>query len=318
MDLTDFKSSIIIPTYNRPFELRNCIKSLLDQTIKPFEIIIVDDGSLSEFPFEKECTDAGIQYRYLKKHKPGLTASRNEGIKLATGDIIFFLDDDVVLFPDYIEEILKIYRSDKEGLIGGVGGFIANRRPVKFSHCLRRIFDIFFLVSGFNEGEVLPSGFTTNFGIKIIPSKKIREVDFLHGCAMSFRKEIFVDFSFDTDRYQNYGLGEDQDFSYRVSRKYKLFINPKATLLHLESPQMRPDKKNMGRMFVLNRYLFFRKNVKKHWWDWALFFYALFGYTLDRMIILLFSPTKEHFDRLRGILGAVREIFTGDLQSRGK
>ena len=278
----------------------------------------MDDGNLLEFPFEKECKNAGIDCKYLKKNKPGLTASRNEGIKNAAGDIIFFLDDDVVLFPDYIEEILIIYQSDNKGLIGGVGGLIANPRPVTFSHRLRRIFDILFLLSGFHEGEILPSGFTTNFGVKSIPSKKVRGVDFLHGCAMSFRKEIFREFSFDTNRYHNYGLGEDQDFSYRVSRKYKLFVNPKAMLLHLESPQMRPDKKAMGRMFVLNRYLFFRENIKKHWWDWIFFYYSLCGYTLIRIIILLFSPTKEHTDRLRGIGEAIREIISGDIQSGGK
>ena len=302
MDLTEFKPSIIIPTYNRPSELRNCIKSILNQTIKPFEIIIVDDGNLSELPFEKECKDAGIQYRYLKKHKPGLTESRNEGIKLATGDIIFFLDDDVVLFPDYVEEILNIYQSDKRGLIGGVGGLIANSQPKKLSHRLRRIVDIFFLVSGFNEGKILPSGFATNFGVKRIPSKKKMEVDFLSGGVMSFKKEIFKEFSFDNERYINYGLGEDQDFSYRVSRKYKLIVNPKAMLLHLESPQMRPDKKAIGRMFVLNRYLFFRAHVKKHWWNWLFFYYALFGYLIERTIIFVFSPKREHFERLQGIL----------------
>ena len=312
MDLTEFKPSIIIPTYNRPSDLRNCIKSILNQTIKPFEIIIVDDGDLSELPLQKECKDAGIQYKYFKKSKRGLTESRNEGIQLAAGDIIFFLDDDVVLFPDYIEEILIIYESDKEGLIGGVGGLIAKSSPKKLSHRLRRIIDIFFLVSGFNEGKILPSGFATNFGVKRNPSRKNMEVDFLSGGAMSFKKEIFKEFFFDNVRYINYGLGEDQEFSYRVSRKYKLIVNPKEMLLHLESIQMRPDKKAMGRMFVLNRYLFFREHVKKHWWSWIFFYYALFGYLIERTIIFVVSPKKEHLDRLRGILKAIKEILAGD------
>lgn len=311
MDLTEFKPSIIIPTYNRPSELGNCIKSILNQTIKPFEIIIVDDGNLSELPFEKECRDAGIQYRYLKKHKPGLTESRNEGVKIATGEIIFFFDDDVVLFPDYIEEILIIYQSDNEGLIGGVGGLIANSEPKKLLHLLRRIVDILFLVSGFDEGKILPSGFATNFGVKRKPSKKKMEVDFLSGGVTSFKKEIFKEFSFDNERYRNYGLGEDQDFSYRVSRKYKLVVNPKAMLLHLESPQMRPDKKAIGRMFVLNRYVFFREHVKKHWWSWLFFYYALFGYLVDRTIIFVFSPKREHFDRLRGVFRGIIDIVKG-------
>jgi len=318
MDATELKASIIVPTYNRPAELRNCIKSILKQTIKPFEIIVVDDGDLSELPFEKECREAGIQYIYIKKTAPGLTKSRNEGIKVSRGDIIFFFDDDVILYPAYMEEILTVYQTDRMGSVGGVGGLIVNQRPKKLSQHLRRIVDILFLVSGFHEGKVLPSGFATNFGVKSVPSKKNREVDFLPGCAMSFRKKIFNNYSFDTRRYSDYGLGEDQDFTYRVSKKYKLVINPKAKLLHLESPHMRPDKKAMGRKYILYRYFFFKDHVKKYWWNWIFFYYALFGYTLNRIIIVLFSPTKEHFDRLRGIFGALKEILAGDIHSDEK
>jgi glycosyltransferase involved in cell wall biosynthesis len=302
------KSSVIIPTYNRPHELINCIDSILKQTVKPDELIVVDDGDLSELPLEKECIDEGIRYLYIKKKKKGLTESRNEGIKASSGDIIFFFDDDVVLYSEYLEEILNIYNEDTEEVIGGAGGIVTNYKTLTFKNRLRRIFDIFFLISGFYEGKVLPSGFCTDFGITGIPIQQILEVDFLHGCDMSFRKKIFNELTF-TDEYRTYGLGEDKDFSYQVSRKFKLIINPGARLLHIKSPEMRPQKKREGRMFVMGRYMFFTKYVKRGWWSWLFFFYAVFGFTLSRIISLIFLPNHYKIDYIKGIFSAIGDIL---------
>jgi len=309
-----FKASVIIPTYNRPLELKNCIKSILEQTVKPYELIVVDDGNLSELPVKKECQEKGIHYIYLKKDKPGLTESRNKGIGLASGDIIFFFDDDVVLFPDYISEILSIYQNDKDGIVGGVGGEVVNRKPLKIRTCLRRLFDIFFLVTGFNEGKVLPSGFCVNYGDTEFTIKKIKKVDFLSGGVCSFRKEVFKEFLFNSEKYLGYGLGEDIEFSYRVSKKYTLIFNPKARLLHLDSPKMSIDDMREGRMYMMNRYIFFSEYVKKGWWSWLFFYYALFGYISIRIISLITLPRREKAGELKGYFLAFGDILKGNIR----
>ena len=74
---------------------------------------------------------------------------------------------------------------------------------------------------------------------------------------------------------------------------------------------MRPVKELTGRKFVIGRYLFFRDHVKKAWWNWIFFYYALFGYILARIVILIVSPGKDELARLRGIFSAVRDIFRG-------
>jgi len=252
---------------------------------------------------------AGIHYAYIKKDRPGLTESRNVGVRLASGDIIFFFDDDTILSPDYIEEILKIYQGDAEGNIGGVGGIITNFRPLKFRDRMRRAFEILFLISGTHEGKVLPSGFCVNYGDTGVSIYEKVRVDFLAGCAMSFRQRVFRDMSFDSDRYLNYGLGEDKEFTYRVSKKYDLIVTPKAKLKHLESKQMRIDKVKEGRMFFANRYIFFIKNVKKGWHSWIFFAYAMFGYILARIISLVLLPKKKKFEKLKGIFGAIKDIL---------
>ncbi len=276
----------------------------------PDELIIIDDGNLSELPLKHQCENAGITYKYYKKDVPDRTKSKNIGIKISSGNVIFFFDDDVILFPDYIEETMKVYQDDIKSLVGGVGGIIANHKPLKPVHKLRRIFDIIFLVSGFSEGKILPSGFCTNYGATGYQIKKTKEVDFLSGGVSSFRSEVFHKFSF-TEKYLNYASGEDKDFSYQIIRDYKLLVTPKAKLLHLESPRMRPDKKLTGRKFVIGRYLFFKQHVKKAWWNWILFYYALLGYILARIIILAFSFDKTEASRLAGIFASVRDILKG-------
>ncbi|MBF0327749.1 MAG: glycosyltransferase family 2 protein [Nitrospirae bacterium] len=300
-------ASIIIPTYNRPDDLKKCIESILVQTVIPYEVIVVDDGNLDRLPFEEECRKSGIKYIYHKKKIRGLTASRNSGIKLATGDIIFFLDDDVILFPDYVEEILRVYEGDQKEIVGGVGGEIANPKPITSVQKIRRIFNIIFLVSGFHEGKVLPSGFCTNYGTTGSPIHEWTEVDFLSGGVCSFRKQVFQDFSFDSEMFRNYAMGEDKEFSYRVANKYKLIYTPKARLLHMESPKMSPDNFKEGQMFINFTYIFFIKYVKKSIFNWLLFYYALLGYTLSRTIILILSPKKGNFDRVRGVIKGIND-----------
>jgi glucosyl-dolichyl phosphate glucuronosyltransferase len=303
--------SVIIPTFNRPAELKNCIRSLLDQSEKPTELIIIDDGNLAEPPLQKECTEKGIYYLYIKKEKPGLAASRNVGAKVAQGDIIFYFDDDVILSSKYIEEVLQVYEEDEAKSFGGVEGVMSNIKPLTASQQFRKIFHMIFLTVGLKEGKVLPSGFVTDYGTKGVPLEKVQEVDFFHGYAMSFRKEIFQEFSFDEKKYQRYGLGEDQDFSYRVSKKYKLIVTPRARLLHLESEKMRPDQERIGRNLIIHRFIFFRDQVKKGCWSWVLFCYALMGFVFLRAILVPFSLDKEKLRRAKGILKGVHDILLG-------
>jgi GT2 family glycosyltransferase len=314
-----FKKSVIIPTYNRPLDLQNCIQSILDQSVKPEEIIVIDDGNLLEFPLNRECTKAKIKCLFKKKHPPGVVESRNIGAKIASGDILFFLEDDVALFPDYIEEILKVYDQCQRDDLGGVGGVVVETKKLTLSNRLLRLFSILFLLSGFQAGKILPSGFdTTDFGEAKFPTDRIQEVDFLAGGVCSYKKTIFEDFQF-CHKYQSksgYAQGEDREFGYRVSKKYKLLLSPNAKVHHFRSPKTGDaNKKIKGRSFVLSRYLFFRDHLNEKWWRWSFFFYALAGHLILRVIIMLVSLDKNEFDRVKGILSAIKSILRGKLSS---
>jgi len=308
-------SSIIIPTNNRLQELSNALRSILIQTRLPQEVVLVDDGNLGEFPLKQLFENAGIRTFYHRKSAPGLPESRNAGVKFSKGDVILFLDDDVVLFPSYVEEILRVFESDRTGVIGGIGGSEANLiKPLSWRNRLRRLRDIVCLMGGFKEGRVLPSGYCTEYGSTGSPIKKVTEVDFLVGATSAYRRSVFQEFLF-TENYRE--LGEDKDFSYRVSRKYRLLVNPDALLFHFESPQGRGNRRDRGRRGILGRYIFFRRYLLASRYRWVFFYYALFGHIASRALMALISRDSGDREQLMGMLDATRDILSGSIRLPG-
>ena len=103
----DFKVSVIIPTYNRGNLIINSIKSVLNQTFRNLEVIVVDDGSTDNTEDEiNKITDKRIKYIKLNSNRGGSNA-RNVGIKNATGQFISFQDSDDIFYPNKIEKQIK-------------------------------------------------------------------------------------------------------------------------------------------------------------------------------------------------------------------
>jgi len=114
--------SVVIPTYGRADYLEQAIASVQRQTYKNVEIVVVDDngnGSLIQKDVEKRVDkyqSSQFQYIVLEKNSGGAVA-RNVGIQKARGKWIAFLDDDDLLLPEYIEEMLKELCKSKNDVI---------------------------------------------------------------------------------------------------------------------------------------------------------------------------------------------------------
>lgn len=96
--------SVIVPAYNAEEYLEQCIESLLNQSYKNLEIIVIDDGSTDN------TAQIVKQYpivQYLHQHNKGLSATRNRGIELANGEYIHFMDADDLLTLDFYEKMVK-------------------------------------------------------------------------------------------------------------------------------------------------------------------------------------------------------------------
>lgn len=210
-----------------------CIDSLKQQVIVPHEVIIVDASTnnlVEKFIIE----NSSFNFVYLKQRKGYLTHARNIGIHKATGNIISFFDDDVILHRDYLKNILKAFKNDKKKRIGGMQGIITNKKqfPLFF-----RVIDYLFLLDSPIKGTVLVSGYNASPMVNI---DKILPSSLLSGSNMSFRKEVFDFFNFNeliSCSYDSTGyrfVGEDAEFSYRVGQKYILVTNPYAKVVHID------------------------------------------------------------------------------------
>ncbi|MFW6116145.1 MAG: glycosyltransferase family 2 protein [bacterium] len=106
------KVSVVIPAYNHAPYVAQTISSILAQTWRDFEIIVVDDGSTDETP--QIIAQFGDQIRYVWQANRGIAAARNTGIRQARGEFISFLDDDDLWAPDYLETVVPVLEQDPD------------------------------------------------------------------------------------------------------------------------------------------------------------------------------------------------------------
>ena len=108
--------SVIVPVYKVEEYLDKCVQSILAQTYRDFEILLVDDGSPDNCP--QLCDRYAQKYdciRALHKSNGGLSDARNFGIKYARGNDITFIDSDDFIAPDYLEVLVQLkekYQAD--------------------------------------------------------------------------------------------------------------------------------------------------------------------------------------------------------------
>lgn len=102
------KVSVIVPIYNAEKYLNKCINSIINQTYKTIEIILIDDESIDNSPqICDEYSKKDKRIKVIHKKNGGVSSARNEGLKTCTGDYILFIDSDDYIEPNCIEECLN-------------------------------------------------------------------------------------------------------------------------------------------------------------------------------------------------------------------
>lgn len=293
--------SIIICTKDRKHDFSNLINTILVQSKLPDEIIVVDSSNpvLIKNLFVEEYLTKGIEYKYTHT-KPGLTYQRNVGVKNLNpnADIVFFFDDDLLLYPNYLSNIVELYENDADKRIGGIGGYITNVEVYSFFNTL--YYSIFLLISK-NYGDILLSGSNNLYG-ELSSNKYVK---WLSGGNTSYRKVIFDEFSFD-EKFSSYGLGEDLDFSQRVARRYKLLACANAKAKHMHSKESRPNYSKIGYMEFYNMYYIVSKNMK--WYNIIFFVWSRMGILLKNTVGAI-SQKKDNIEYLKGNIRGIRDIL---------
>lgn len=205
------KFSVIVPIYNRESYIEECVNSILNQSYTPYEIILVDDGSndmsgqiCDEYEAAYECV------KVLHQQNSGVSVARNNGIKLATGEYLFFLDSDDKMSIDALMSFYEIIQQNPN--IDFVHG-----RMKRFCNGNTIIIDDPTLssenIKGLNGQEVFILHYLTG-----------RLFGGLHGV---YRKKYLLELG---DLYiKNLSLGEDLEFNIRIfANTDKLEINENA------------------------------------------------------------------------------------------
>ena len=110
--------SIIVPVYKTEEYLEQCVRSILNQTMRDFELILVDDGSPDRCP---EMCDAyaneDSRIRVIHKENGGLSDARNAGLQIAKGKYIAFVDSDDLLAPNALEILFDAAKKSKAAIV---------------------------------------------------------------------------------------------------------------------------------------------------------------------------------------------------------
>ena len=152
--------SIVIPTYNRPDKLAECLESLtkLEYPRDSYEVIVVDDGSKMSLESVVENFNNQIEITLLKQPNAGPATARNTGAKQAKGEFLAFTDDDCKPAPDWLNKIAACFAKKPDCLIGGKTINILSENP--FSTASQELIN--YLYSYYNRDPEQATFFASN------------------------------------------------------------------------------------------------------------------------------------------------------------
>lgn len=185
------KVSVCIPAYNRKDYLRETLDSILAQTCKDYEIIVVDDGSTDGT--ENMIRELDFPVTYHWQENSGDAAARNKLVQLARGRYILFIDSDDLLLPDAVERLVKVMETETEDIIAYGSYLRIDRNSNVYGRSRRRLY----------SGNITKHLFKTicvHFGGSMFPRKILKEFPI-----------------FDT----SLKVCSDYDFWLRLSTKYR-------------------------------------------------------------------------------------------------
>jgi GT2 family glycosyltransferase len=246
--------SVVICTLNREEPLVHVLELLKDQTVHPLEILVIDqsrDHKPETWRYLRENQD---RVRLLTLSAPSTTAARNRARVEVRGDLVLFLDDDVLFYPGLIQHHLENYQDPGLGAVSGkvlYNGSEENNLP--WAARITR------------SGKYLRN-FTTNQRC-LIPT--------LYGCNMSLRRDLLQKAGeFDLNYWGNF-LWEEVDYALQIRKYgYQILYDPQAVVFHVMSPKggsRNPSPREYLESTVFNDWYFFFKFISAGFWPFLLY-----------------------------------------------
>ncbi|MBR4926249.1 MAG: glycosyltransferase [Prevotella sp.] len=209
--------SFIIPVFNRPDEVDELLESLTKQSVKDFEVLVVEDGS--SVTCEEVCRkyEERLDLHYFKKPNSGPGQSRNYGAERAKGEYLIILDSDVVVPEGYLDAVKKELESAPTEAFGGPDAahdsFTPTQKAISYS------MTSFFTTGGIRGGSSPLRGGRGGALDKFYP----------RSFNMGVRRDVYLKLG----GFSKMRFGEDIDFSYRiVEAGYRPRLFPDAWVWH--------------------------------------------------------------------------------------
>ncbi len=306
------KISVIILTRNRVKALKNIsLRSLTKQTYRKFEVIVWDasDDDLSQkvvMGFKGK--SQSINIKYFKAPRKGIASQRNDAVKTALGEIVFFIDDDSEVSPEGLDSVLKEFDDSQ---VFGVGLSLksmgVNNDSEKYS-LFRKIYcNIFKLYNRYASfRKIYPSGWNGMNSFFDHPG----EAQWLSGCSMAYRKEIFNRFNFEErlEKFGGYTVNDDVQFSSRLFMNgMKMIIAENGYIIHHRVDGGRLDDKSKVAARIYNHFVMWKTVIFKH------SKISIFNFTWSLLgeIIYQFSMSlcSKNTERIKGIKMGLKAIL---------
>ncbi|MBN2376544.1 MAG: glycosyltransferase [Sedimentisphaerales bacterium] len=209
--------SVIIPTLNRSDSLLDTLDSVLKQSVKPSEVIVVDQSESVDEQVSSFCREHNIILEHLSER--GSHRARNRAMGLATGDILFFCDDDCELDEGVLENHLKNYADQN---VGAVGGRLL--QPSEQDDAVR--LDTNIKCGSFNRwsGKVTGKFYSTVKG----------PIDHFSGGNCSGRRELLIEAGGYDENFGGNAFFEETDLALRIKKLGgQIIFEPAGRVVHL-------------------------------------------------------------------------------------
>jgi GT2 family glycosyltransferase len=207
--------SVVIPTFGRQRVLRDTLDALLALDLAGCEVIVVDQNPRHDDATRDYLHAVAGRIRRLPLAPPGLPRARNAGWRAAEGEIVLFLDDDVLPHPGLVAGHRRRYA---DPAVGGVAGRVVTRGFPLPEHPSPRsrwpgVGWLFF-----NLAQTVPA-----------------EVASARGCNMSFRRSVLAELGGFDERFAPSPYRNESDLCFRLRRRgYRLVFEPEAAVEHLQ------------------------------------------------------------------------------------
>jgi len=234
-------TSIIIPSYNGAELLRECLDSIRRHTPEPHEIIVVDNGSRDHTV--SLCVEYRCRFIRFPRNR-GFPAACNAGLRLATGDLLLLLNNDVIAASCWLSNMQACLMSDPSiGIVGPCTNYASG---------LQRMKELPY--------ETLDQYMQMSAHINEPDASRWREVSRLVGFCMLLRRELLDKVGLLDERFAP-GHYEDDDYCHRVRMAgYKLMLAGDTFVHHVGSASFRKQQSGqLRRVLQRNRKLFISK-----------------------------------------------------------